>query len=238
MIARLKRLYRCALTGGSEINWSYSQEGEDVLIDRFLGKPARGFYVDIGAHHPRRFSNTYRFYLRGWYGINVDAMPGSMQPFRKLRPRDINLEVGVAEQPGTLTYYMFDEPALNGFSADLAEQRLAQAPAGRSPYRLIGTKSIQCTPLNELLDRYADGIQIDFLTIDVEGLDLDVLRSNDWQKHRPTLVLAECIDVRDALIKVHDSPTTTFMSECGYRAVAKTFNTVFFRDVPASHASR
>lgn len=53
-----------------------------------------GFYVDVGAHHPMRFSNTYFFYRMGWSGINIDAMPGSMKEFKKYRRRDINLELG------------------------------------------------------------------------------------------------------------------------------------------------
>ena len=71
---------------------SYSQEGEDMLLDRFLEDRSVGFYVDVGAHHPKRFSNTYRLYCRGWRGLNIDANPGSMTLFQKLRPRDINVE--------------------------------------------------------------------------------------------------------------------------------------------------
>jgi hypothetical protein len=68
---------------------SYAQEGEDLLLARCLAYRDMGFYVDIGAHHPKRFSNTYLFYRRGWCGINIGAMPGSMSQFRRVRPRDI-----------------------------------------------------------------------------------------------------------------------------------------------------
>ena len=63
----------------------YSQEGEDILLARFFFGKSQGFYVDIGAHHPQRLSNTYHFYLQGWRGINIDAMPGSMSSFETLR---------------------------------------------------------------------------------------------------------------------------------------------------------
>ena len=66
---------------------SYSQEGEDLLVDRFLDCKPLGFYVDVGARRPKRFSNTYRLYRRGWRGLNIDANPGSMAPFRRIRPR-------------------------------------------------------------------------------------------------------------------------------------------------------
>ena len=76
-------------------NDSYSQEGEDLIINRLIDSKKNGFYIDIGAHHPFRFSNTYKFYKMGWNGINIDAMPGSMKLFREKRPRDINIECGI-----------------------------------------------------------------------------------------------------------------------------------------------
>jgi hypothetical protein len=72
---------------------SWSQEGEDLILARIFGDKPDGFYVDVGAHHPKRFSNTYYFYRRGWRGINIDAMPGSMLAFNRLRPSDINIEL-------------------------------------------------------------------------------------------------------------------------------------------------
>lgn len=68
---------------------SYSQEGEDVVLRRLFDSQPSGFYVDIGAHHPVRLSNRYYFYRCGWRGLSVDAAPGSMEMFRRLRPRDI-----------------------------------------------------------------------------------------------------------------------------------------------------
>ena len=84
-----------ALIWDRERQASYSQEGEDRILQRLFENQTPGFYVDIGAHHPRRFSNTYIFYKQGWRGINVDATPGSMFLFRVFRKRDINLEIAV-----------------------------------------------------------------------------------------------------------------------------------------------
>ena len=77
---------------------SYSQEGEDVILQYIFRDQETGFYVDIGAHHPKRFSNTFGLYKMGWLGINVDPLPGCMDAFRKQRPRDINLEVAVSDR--------------------------------------------------------------------------------------------------------------------------------------------
>jgi len=77
---------------------SYSQEGEDMILRRLFENQERGLYVDIGAYHPKKFSNTYFFYRAGWIGINVDAMPGSMKKFRSRRPRDINIEAAISDK--------------------------------------------------------------------------------------------------------------------------------------------
>lgn len=96
---------------------SYSQEGEDLVLARIFEelRITKGFFVDIGAHHPARFSNTNYFYRRGWRGINVDALPGTKKLFQRKRPRDITIECGVGSQEGVLKYFVFNEPALNTF---------------------------------------------------------------------------------------------------------------------------
>jgi FkbM family methyltransferase len=202
---------------------SYAQEGEDAILHRFLeAQPAPGFYVDIGAHHPKRFSTTYAFYLKGWSGINVDAAPGSMAPFRELRPRDVNLELGVSDARGTLTFHIFNEPALNTFDAALARLR------STGPYRVERQVPIEVLPLREILDQHLPaGREITFLTVDVEGLDLEVLRSNDWERYRPVFVLVEhyAPDVR----QLQSAPAVAFLEARGYDLVGRTPYTGFFR---------
>ena len=77
------------------VRHSYSQDGEDMVLRKIFKNQKMGFYVDIGAHHPKRFSNTHLLYKKGWKGINIDATPGSMKLFNQLCPRDTNLELGV-----------------------------------------------------------------------------------------------------------------------------------------------
>ena len=146
---------------------SYSQEGEDMILRRMFEGQKTGFYVDVGAHHPKRFSNTYFFYKMGWMGINIDAMPGSMKLFNKVRPKDINLEKAISDKKQILTYYIFNEPALNGFSKELSEER-----DGKSNYFIKLTKDIETVTLDEILDNYLPKNQeIDFLSIDAEGIE-------------------------------------------------------------------
>ena len=168
---------------------SYSQEGEDQILRRIFEGQAVGFYIDVGAHHPKRFSNTYLFYKRGWHGINIDAMPGSMKIFGKVRPRDLNLEMGIGSSVERLDYYVFSDTALNGFSKELSERYEAD-----SDNKIRKVVKVDVQPLSQVLDCHLNsGQEIDFMSIDVEGLDFDVLKSNDWSKYRPKFVLAEIL---------------------------------------------
>ena len=193
-----------------------------ILRRVFEDKPT-GYYVDVGAHHPKRFSNTYFFYKRGWSGINIDAMPGSMKLFEQHRARDTNIELGVGKKRALLNYHIFNEPALNGFSQALSEER----DVAESQNCLLEIKKIEVRPLAEILDDHLPAHQgIDFLTIDVEGLDLEVLSSNNWEKYRPEYVLVEVLNNNFDALANH--PISKFMQEQNYALFAKCTNTVFF----------
>lgn len=203
---------------------SYAQEGEDILLMRLFPLPYAGFYVDVGAHHPVRFSTTYLFYKYGWRGINIDAMPGSMGEFSRLRPHDINLEMAIADRRGVATYYMYREPALNTFSQGWVDAE----PQNKRFYHLVDTVEIQTYPLAEILDRYLPpGQAIDFLAVDVEGLDLEVIQSSNWQRYRPRVVVLEQSDAH-CLDQLQDDPATQYMASVNYSVLAKTFNSVFY----------
>lgn len=204
---------------------SFSQDGEDGILERLFERQATGFYVDVGAHHPQRFSNTYRLYLRGWSGINIDPLPGSKARFDALRNRDINLEIGISDVPGLLTYFSFQEPALNTFSPEIASSISS---------RLLAKEKIHVSRLSDVLSRHLpDGQQIDFLSIDVEGLDLQVLKSNDWDCFRPKYVLAEALGMRD-VHEVTETQLHGFMRSIGYSFFAKTVHTLFYVDCAPS----
>ncbi len=204
---------------------SYSQEGEDLQLWRILNGKKNGFYVDVGSHHPMRFSNTYLFYKQGWKGINIDATPGSMTLFNKYRKNDINLEIGVDLEPAILDYYIFNEPALNSFSRDLSNERNNENNA----YKIVSIEKVKVEKLSNILDELI-GVEtkIDFLTVDVEGIDLRVLKSNDWKKYRPKIVIVEILKTN--LRDIEDDQLNKFMKSQNYEAFAKTVNTVFFKD--------
>ena len=202
---------------------SYSQEGEDIILRRILGeKKTVGFYVDVGAHHPKRFSNTYHFYKKGWRGINIDAKPGCMEIFRRIRPRDINLEFAISDKRQTLIYYCFNDPALNGFSKTLSLERNK-----KEEYKIIDEIKIETLTLAEVLDIYLPSdTTIDFLSIDVEGLDFQVLTSNDLSKYKPKVILIEDLDFSFNDLK--NSNIYKFLIDKDYQLLAKTLNTLIF----------
>jgi FkbM family methyltransferase len=206
---------------------SYSQEGEDMVLRRIFEGQTCGFFVDVGAHHPRRFSNTYFYYRLGWSGINIDAMPGSMRLFERIRPRDINLECAVGKSDGEVKYFVFNDSALNTFDESLSLER------ARKPYHIVQELKISMKSLASILTKnLPHGQRIDFLSVDVEGMDLEVLQSNDWENYRPRYVLVECLHLD--LTQFAQDAVCIFLSKMGYHPIAKTVNTALFQDVTAA----
>lgn len=201
---------------------AYSQEGEDLVLRRLFNDARSGFYVDVGAHHPKRFSNTYLLYRAGWRGINIEPNPAVAAAFRRARARDVNLTVGVSDVPGELMYHQFDEPALNTF-----DEGTATSIANGGRYRIVARTPVRVRRLDELLDEHLPaGTRIDVLTIDVEGHDLPVLRSNDWTRFTPRCVLVEANGA--SLARIADAPVHDFLTAAGYDIFAKTVNTLFY----------
>ncbi len=206
----------------------YGQFGEDLVIDTLLGFKPAGFYVDVGAHDPHRFSNTKRFYRRGWHGINIEPNVTCHAKFVRVRTRDINLNIGAGDCSATLTFHHFLPATLSTFSEEQARQYATEG------YVLKGRSEIQVDPLSAILSTHvADGTKIDFFSIDTEGLDLAVLRGNDWERFRPYLVCVE------SAAHSADSPGTSdiselqpFMHSVGYAKAADTGLNSIYVDSP------
>ncbi len=205
-------------------NICFGQEGEDLILDRIFNNIQTGFFVDVGALHPKRFSNTYLFYKRGWTGLNIEPNPDIINVFNEERTKDININCGIGKKEGLLTYYSFDEPALNTFSKKLMEVYRAIPK-----YNIIKQIKIEIYRLETILDKnLIENQQINFMSVDTEGFDLDVLESNNWNKYRPKIVLVEDLDFKD--YQMLKSPISVFMESVNYQFFAKTVNTVFFKD--------
>ncbi len=203
----------------SDRNNYFSQEGEDVLLSRvFDKKQTPGFYIDIGAHHPLTLSNTYFFYLKGWRGINIDAKPGTKALFDKHRPEDINIESGISNKDGLMDYYIFEESAYNSFDSAYVSQISNKS-------KLIETKKTKVTTLNAVLSKY-NVKEIDFLSLDVEGSELNVLQSFDLNTFKPKVFVVE--DHSFLIDQPDKSPIYRFMQSKNYMLFAKLFYSTFY----------
>lgn len=167
---------------------SFSLNNEDIIFDKLTGYKKSGFYVDVGAYDPYRFSNTMRFYLRGWHGINIEPDTARWSRICKVRKRDINLNIGIAGKKGSLTYYRIDPPTLSTFE-------LPQAKAyEKQGFTILEKTKVFVLPLRDVFQKYAKDIPIDFMSIDVEGMEQEVLESNDWKLYRPHFICIESVD--------------------------------------------
>jgi FkbM family methyltransferase len=205
------------------VKFHYSQEGEDLLLERIFINQTSGFYIDVGAHHPFRFSNTYWAYRRGWSGVNIDAAPGSTKLFDRWRPRDLNFESCIGAEDGVVEYTVYSEPALNTLDANRVNYLTS---AKYRPKDTIGLKSRR---LDNLLGEIFDGKSvpvIDFLSIDVEGSEMDVLKSNDWSRFKPRVIVIEILG--NTLSNVSGSAEYQFLTNMGYVPVSMLYHSVIF----------
>lgn len=205
----------------------FSQEGEDLILSDLFPADHHGFYVDVGAHHPYRFSNTAYFFLRGWSGINIDAAPGTAASFARARPNDVTVECAVGLTEGEMDFFLFDEPALNTLEPDRARQLELE-----TNYRVKEVRRLPVRRLDAILSEHLPrGRGIDFLSIDVEGHELAVVHSNDWQRYRPTYVLLELLG--RGMLDLAEDPVVQEMRKVDYEPFVKGTRTVFFRDTKA-----
>jgi FkbM family methyltransferase len=166
---------------------SYAQRFEDVYLSRCFASSRDGFYVDIGSGHPVYDSASFAFYLRGWRGITAEPNPTLARLARAVRPRDRHIEALVGPTSGEATFHVVDE--MHGFSTMIeAHAQAARAHFGKD------SKPI-CVPvltLGELCKQYAPRT-FEFLKIDVEGAEKDVLFGGDWENFRPKILVIEAL---------------------------------------------
>jgi len=163
---------------------SWAPNAEDIVLWRALGHRTPGFFVDVGACHPVDDSITKLFSLIGWRGINIEPQPYLVDMLNADRPLDINLGVGVSDTPGELELFVVEEDQQRTtFSPTLAEGYRTQG-------RMVTTRSVPVMTLDQILEQHPLP-RIDFLKIDAEGFEDQVVRGIDLQRHRPAVILAE-----------------------------------------------
>lgn len=165
---------------------SYAGNREDVMLRRLFPDEESGFYIDVGAGHPLQFSVTKHFYDRGWRGINIEPAPGPFEQLVQDRKRDVNLNLALSDSEGVATFYEFP-PEYAGWSTvsrQEAERHLAEDGVAFTEC------SVELTTLAAVCQKHVEGT-IDFLSIDVEGLEQQVLQGADFSRWRPRVCVIE-----------------------------------------------
>jgi FkbM family methyltransferase len=166
---------------------SYAQRYEDMHLLRVFGEQAGGFYIDIGAGHPVYDNVSFTFYLRGWSGITAEPNLWLAQLSEAVRPRDSRTQLLVGEKPGEATYYLVED--FHGLSTTVeGHARKAQSEFGKDSRAM----TVPVTTLRALCEQHAPAA-IDFLKIDVEGAEREVLLGGDWRRFRPKVVVLEAL---------------------------------------------
>jgi FkbM family methyltransferase len=165
---------------------SYTQNMEDTHLWLAFGGRQPGTYIDIGAGHPIADNVSFFFYERGWRGIAVEPQQNLVELYARLRPRDTAVQALIGTRSGPADFHVFE--AFHGLSTTSAVHADAAKALG-APYRTI---TVPMITLAELCKTHGLA-EIDFLKIDVEGAEADVLKSGDWRQFRPKAVVVEAI---------------------------------------------
>ena len=166
---------------------SYAQRFEDLYLMRCFEGCARGFYVDIGSGHPVYDNVSFAFYLKGWSGITVEPNPWLARLTRAVRRRDYHVEALVGARPGQAKFYLVRD--FHGLSTTIEHNaRAALKELGKESDELV----VPVTTLGELCATHGLS-SFEFLKIDVEGAENDVLLGNDWQRFRPKVIVVEAL---------------------------------------------
>jgi FkbM family methyltransferase len=201
---------------------SYAQCAEDLLaaylVTGLLGieKPT---YLDLGAHHPWHLSNTYAFYRKGSRGVCVEPDPALFERIRRARPRDVCLNVGVGGRRESRDLYILDDAGLNTFS----DQTRGAIEQGGSA-KVTRSVRVEIVAVNDLLGEHFRPWP-NFVSLDTESMDLEILRAIDFGRYRPEAFCVETLAFPE-LKKIPE--ISQFMRSVGYEVYADTYiNTLF-----------
>lgn len=165
---------------------SYAQNMEDMHLARIFEGQAQGFYVDVGGGHPVADNVSFHAYLQGWRGLVIEPQTALHRLYARTRPRDLALDCLVGRRDGAADFHVVDR--LHGFSTTVEANAMGAASFGAA----YATERRQMRTLAALLEEHAPA-GVDWLKIDVEGAEPDVLSGVDWSRQRPRLILVEAI---------------------------------------------
>ena len=228
MIQKIKTLIKkivYSIVPPPNICLSYSQAGEDAIL-RYLFNDygtKKISYLDIGTNVPNHGNNTYLFYENKSNGVCVEADSSLIDNIKKIRPKDIVINAGVSIGNETeADFYIFNEPSINTFDKTEAEYR-----AGFGNYKIIRIAKVPLVTINSLIKNHFKNYP-DLISLDIEGLDLDVLKSLDFILYPVPVICVETCKYSENHIRPKDLAIAEFMATKGYEVYADTYiNTIF-----------
>ena len=193
---------------------SYAIGGVDLLLGLLLREVKSGVYLDVGANHPIRFSNTYRFYQDGWRGVAVDGNADFAALWRKIRPRDDFVCALVSEAVKEITFDVFPDPTMSTIDPETSRRYSARFDSSS-----IRTEIRTTTTLAEIC-RSAGLDEIHLLGLDIEGVELSALKGMDFGKNKPGVI---CLELKNiSPYNFQDTETVIYLNSLGYRMICKT----------------
>lgn len=219
------QIYHWADPEAQYIRFSYSQTGEDLIVKHIFNSLniKHPSYLDIGAHHPLRLNNTALFYHEHSKGVNIEPNPFLVPFFYSHRPLDINLNLGISTSTGEADFYIMSSSLLSTFSKEEAQRYVDDHNK-----RIKEIRKMEVTTYDNIIHKYFDNKAPDFLSLDVEGIDEDIIRSIDYQKHPPLVICVETISYSDSGQGVKQQGIIDFLKEQDYLLFADTnINSIF-----------
>jgi FkbM family methyltransferase len=201
----------------------FSQHGEDQFLLTYFNNKKNGLYIDVGANHPFKISNTYLLYRNGWSGVTIEPIPHLYRKHKKIRSRDINLNCGIGEKRGKIKFFELIPRVLSSFDETICDNLIKSGQA-----TLRRKYEINVVTLDDIYNDYIKTRNVDILSIDTEGYDLQVLKSLDWNQWSPTMVICE---TKDLIGDSRESIIDDFLTIHSYRKI-KTFvcNDIYIKD--------
>jgi FkbM family methyltransferase len=206
---------------------SFSQCGEDLIVQYIFNSIGikNPSYIDIGAHHPFYLNNTAIFSLTGSIGVNIEADPKLINRFRKLRQRDLNLNVGITKIDGFKDLYLMSNPTLNTFSKKEAEEYQLTGD-----YEILNVLKIPTLCMRSLITKYCNGVFPDFLSVDVEGIEMEIIEGIDIMLSYPKVICIETMSFSKNGKGKKNTLLIEFIKQKGYILYADTnINSIFVK---------
>lgn len=202
---------------------SFSQEGEDIILNRIIDKKKKDeLYLDLGSGHPIKYSNTYMLYLKGFKGIVVDANKENIELHKIIRPKDITFNEILSESKSDINFYIYKQSELNTINAERVNF------LKKKKINYIKKKKIKSKNSKIFFNKDIKHLskKIFYLNIDIEGSELEIIRSINWKIFKPSLITIEILNTE--LKFLNKNKIYKILNNNGYKVFSKLYNTFIF----------